>query len=70
MVTSEQMQCPTEAVPVMVTFATPLVLKACIVLSPGATALRETEWEIRHPLGHARRLTSNQAISLQPEKCD
>ena len=45
MVTSEQMQRPTE-----VTFVVPLVHIRCIVLHPGATALRKIELGVKHPL--------------------
>lgn len=45
MVTSEQMQRPTE-----VTFVVPLGHIKCIVLRPGATALRKTELGVKHPL--------------------
>ena len=45
MVTSEQMQRPTE-----VTFVVPLVHIKRIVLRPGATALRKTELGVKHPL--------------------
>lgn len=44
------MQHPTETVPMMLTFVILSVSIQSIVLGLGATALRKTELEVKHPL--------------------